>query len=143
MKSRAINFRNVIPFLVFLCCFRLEAANIRVLVLDGKHGKPVQGRVVEILRPGANATPIIQGKTNQQGVFETDFASLPDRIAVYVKGRLLCSGKNRGTSLQSTDEILSVGVVSPNGCNPKVERAREPRVLVLYVRRESLQEFWD
>ncbi len=122
---------------------RVEAATIRILVLNGKDGKPVQGRTVEISAPGANFEPIVKGITDQQGLIEADTEHLPERIAIYVKGLLLCRGKYIGTSLQSVDDITSAGVVESNDCSPKANRDREPGTLVLFVRRESLSEFFD
>jgi hypothetical protein len=98
---------------------------------------------VEILPPGTSSKPLVKGITDQQGVFEVDAKLLPKRVAVYVKGRLLCKGSYRGTSVQSVDEIISVGVVESNDCNSKVNRGRQPGQLVLFIRRENLSEILD
>lgn len=122
---------------------RLEAAKLRVLVLNGKDGKPASRRTVEIFRPGPSAAPIVKGKTDQQGFFEIGTDVLPDRVSIYVRGRLLCKGLCVGTSVQSIEEILSQGIVESNDCNTNVIRAREPGLLILFVRHENQSEIFD
>ncbi len=144
MSRLAITFRRTVPLvLLLLGTLRLEATTLRILVLNGKDGKPAPGRTVEILKPGPSSEPLVTGKTDRQGFFNIDSSVLPKRIAIYVKGRLLCKGTYRGTSIQSVDEIISGGVVESNDCNSKVNRGREPGVMVLFVRRENLSEIFD
>jgi hypothetical protein len=138
-KSRTI----LLLIAMLLIGSRLEAARLRVLVLNGKDGKPASGRTVEILTPGPSAAPLVKGKTDQQGFFEIGTDVLPDRVSVYVKGRLLCKGSRIGTSIQSIKEILSHGVVESNDCNNSVTHAQEPGLLILFVRHENLSEILD
>jgi hypothetical protein len=144
MNWRVVALRKTLPLMLFLFgSLRVEAGTIRVLVLNGKDGKPAQGRTVEILPPGTTSKPLFKGTTDQHGIFEIDAAKLPNRIAVLVKDRLLCKGTFRGTSVQSLDEIISLGVVESNDCNAQVNPPREPGLLILFVRREKMPEIFD
>jgi hypothetical protein len=120
----------------------MEAATLRILVLDGKSGKPVSGRVVEVFSKEPASAPVVSGVTDQKGVLSIA-TPLPKEIAVHIKGRYLCTGNNQATSVHNLDDILSVGVVETNLCNYKVLASPEPGELILFVRRESAKEFLD
>jgi hypothetical protein len=123
----------------------LKQTSIRILVFDGKSGKPFSGRVVKVssLSPkDRSALRILEGKTDEKGVFSIS-APLPDEIAVHVKDRFMCKGPRIGTSVRRLKQIVDSGVSEPNLCNPKVQRAAKAGELVLYIRRESLREFFD
>jgi len=121
-----------------------KAATLRIVVLDGKSGKPVRGREVEIYTPASKSPGelVAKGVTNNDGAFSS-VTRLPERIAVHVKGRYLCAERNVGTSVQRVADILDHGVVESNSCNSKMLRAAEPGTLTLFVHRESVKEFLD
>jgi hypothetical protein len=125
-------------------CDNTEAVTLRVLVFDGKTGKPVRGCEVHIYSLGSNSPGKLIGKglTDETGTFSAT-SKYPAQIAVSVKGRFLCSGRDMGTSVRKLDDILTHGVVEANKCNPAVLHAVEPGTLTLFVRRETLQEFLD
>lgn len=128
-----------------LTILNVGAAELRVVVLDGKSGKPIEGRTIEISsgEPSSSSPPVlVKGVTDRMGVFLTD-AKLPERIAVHVKGRYLCTGRNYGTSIQRLDTIMSSGVAEQNLCSPKVSHPPTAGELILFVRRESAAEFFD
>jgi len=139
MKLQAL-FLGVLAVVCSSSC--VQAATLRVLVLDGQSGKPVPGRTVEIYSDKPASEPVVKGLTDQKGIFSTT-SQLPKQIAVHVKGRYLCTGKNHGTSVQRLDDILSTGVVDSNSCGRKVSPPPEPGELILFVRHESLAEFLD
>jgi hypothetical protein len=122
----------------------VDAVTLRILVLDGKSGKPISAREVEIQTPGSKSPGELleRGITDNNGVFSST-TKFPRRVAVHVKNRYLCAGKNLGTSVQLLDDITTHGVVEGNSCNSKIQHAPEPGTLVLFVRRESLKEFLD
>ena len=138
----AIKLESTVLLIVLLLAgLRLEAATLRVLVLDGLASPHGVGR--RFSHPELVLNLLVKRITDQQGVCETEVDLLPRRVAIYVKGRLPCNGKYRGTSVQSVDVIISVGVVESNDCNSKVNHRREPGMLVLFVRRASLPEILD
>jgi hypothetical protein len=120
---------------------------LRVRVLSGKSGKPVSGRNIMIYSAEAQHSkapmqPILKGRTDQSGVFTTA-VKLPERIIVGVEGRYLCERRWYGAFEYRVDDILSVGVVQSNLCNPKMLRSPVPGELILFVRRESIKELLD
>jgi hypothetical protein len=118
---------------------------LRILVLDGKTGKPVRGREVHIYGLASKSSSgklIEKGPTDESGAYSVT-AEYPTQIAVSVKGRFLCAGRDMGTSVRSLEDILTHGVVEANKCNPTVAHVAEPGTLTLFVRRETLQEVLD
>jgi hypothetical protein len=122
-----------------------KSVTLRILVLDGKTGAPERDREIHIYELASKASSgklIEKGMTNESGSYSAT-SEYPAQIAVSVKGRFLCTGRDMGTSIRSISDILTHGVVEANKCNPSLSHAAEAGTLILFVRRESLQEFLD
>jgi hypothetical protein len=122
-----------------------KPVTLRILVLDGKTGKPERGREVhiyELASRNSSGKLIGKGLTNENGTYSA-ISEYPAQIAVSVKGRFLCTGRDMGTSVRNLSDILTHGVVEANKCNLAMSHSAEPGTLILFVRRESLAEVLD
>jgi hypothetical protein len=117
---------------------------LRILILNGKNGKPVANEHVNIFRAGDFGD--LSGNRNVAG-FNTDVNGIvttsdiaPDVHAFYVSvdWHRQCTKKNPTTF--SLQEVFTKGIVSENTCKPKLVRSASPGTLVLFVRDETFFE---
>jgi hypothetical protein len=120
------------------------AQTLRVQVLNGKTGKPVENEHVNLFR-GEGSFADLSGNTDVAG-FVTDargiistskIDSTSRTVWVSVDWHRYCSGAKPVFTLS---QIFSAGIVSANACKPRIRAVAEPGTLIFFVRDETFFE---
>lgn len=122
----------------------LAGRDIRVKLIEGRSGKPMNQQLVELYLgdPASGPAPTIKARTGSDGVARFTVADSTTTVWIYVdNGRILPCARQEPLSV---DRILNEGIAEENRCPHRGKAANFPRAspgeVIVFVRNRT---FWE
>ena len=118
---------------LLLAVSTLQAATIRIRVLDGRNGKPIADEVLQIFINDQNgASQLGTGKDGAATLEVPTCASLRIQSNHYMDCRLHKKGAPR--PIYSVDEIISLGIAAGNICQRRLDFKASRGEFLFFIR---------